>query len=157
MKVYGGIDLHSNNSVIVLADEDDRVVYRQRLANDLALVLTELEPHRDAIEALVVESTYNWYWLVDGLMEAGYRVHLANTAAIVQYSGLKYADNDTDARWLATLLRLGVLPEGYIYPKAERAVRDLLRKRSQLVHQRTNAPATCRRCKSCWPATTDIR
>ncbi len=86
----------------------------------------------------MVESTYNWYWLVDGLMEAGYRVHLANTAAINQYEGLKYADDDSDARWLAHLLRLGVLPEGYIYPKERRAVRDLLRKRGQLVHQRTS-------------------
>jgi transposase len=70
-------------------------------------------------------------------MEAGYRVHLANTAAIVQYSGLKYSDDDSDAAWLAKLLRLGLLPEGYIYPKAERAVRDLLRRRSRLVQQHT--------------------
>jgi transposase len=138
MKLYGGIDLHSNNSVIALLDEADQVVYRRRLPNDLEIVLAELEPYGDAIEGLVVESTYNWYWLVDGLMEAGYRVHLANTAAIVQYAGLKYADDDTDACWLAKLLRLGLLPEGYIYPKAQRPVRDLLRKRSQLVHQRTS-------------------
>jgi transposase len=85
----------------------------------------------------VVESTYNWYWLVDGLMEADYRVHLANPAAMQQYSGLKYTDDYSDARWLAHLLRLGVLPEGYIYPKAERAVRDVLRKRSHLVRQQT--------------------
>jgi hypothetical protein len=58
-------------------------------------------------------------------MEADYRVHLANPAAMQQYSGLKYTDDHSDARWLAHLLRLGVLPEGYIYPKAERAVRDL--------------------------------
>lgn len=82
-------------------------------------------------------STYNWYWLVDGLMEAGYRVHLANPAAMQQYNGLKYTDDHSDARWLAHLLRLGVLPEGYIYPKAERAVRDLLRKRAHLVRQHT--------------------
>ena len=44
---------------------------------------------------------------------------------------------DSDARWLAHVLRLGILPEGYIYPRAERPVRDLLRKRSQLVRQRT--------------------
>ena len=137
MKLYGGIDLHSNNSVVVLQDENDAVVYRRRLPNDISVVLGELAPFADAIAGLVVESTYNWYWLVDGLMEAGYRVHLANTAAIVQYSGLKYADDDSDARWLAKLLRLGLLPEGYIYPKGERAVRDLLRKRSQLVHQHT--------------------
>ena len=64
-------------------------------------------------------------------------MHLANTAAIEQYKGLKYTDDEIDARWLAHLLRLGILPEGYIYPRAERAVRDLLRKRSQLVRQRT--------------------
>ena len=121
MKLYGGIDLHSNNSVIALLDEEDRVVYRRRLRNDLELVLAELEPYSDAIEGLVVESTYNWYWLVDGLMEAGYRVHLANMAAIVQYAGLKYADDDSDACWLAKLLRLDLLPEGYIYPKAQPA------------------------------------
>jgi transposase len=138
MKLYGGIDLHSNNSVIALLDEQDKVVYRRRPGNDLEFVLGELAPYRESIEGLVVESTYNWYWLVDGLMAAGYRVHLANTAAIVQYEGLKYADDDTDARWLAKLLRLGLLPEGYIYPKEERPVRDLLRKRSQLVHQRTS-------------------
>ena len=55
----------------------------------------------------------------------------------MQYSGLKYSDDDSDARWLAKLLRLGLLPEGYIYPKEERAVRDLLRRRSRLVQQHT--------------------
>jgi len=138
MKLYGGIDLHSNNHVLALLDDEGQTVYRRRLPNDLATVLEELAAYREAIEGLVVESTYNWYWLVDGLMEAGYRVHLANTAAIVQYAGLKYTDDNTDALWLAKLLRLGLLPEGYIYPKEERAVRDLLRKRSQLVRQRTS-------------------
>jgi len=137
MKLYGGIDLHSNNSVIALLDEEDKVVYRRRLPNDIRLVRAELAAFGEEIEGLVVESTYNWYWLVDGLMEVGYRVHLANTAAIVQYAGLKYADDDTDARWLAKLLRLGLLPEGYIYPKEERPVRDLLRRRSKLVQQHT--------------------
>ena len=138
MKLYGGIDLHSNNSVIALLDEQDSPVYRRRLGNDLGIILSELAPHHTSIEGLVVESTYNWYWLVDGLMEAGYRVHLANTAAIVQYEGLKFTNDDSDARWLAKLLRLGLLPEGYIYPREDRAVRDLLRKRSQLVRQRTS-------------------
>jgi len=137
MKLYGGIDLHSNNSVVALLDEEDREVYRKRLANEATGVLEALVPYREAIVGLVVESTYNWYWLVDALMEAGYRVHLANTAAIVQDSGLKYRDDDSDARWLARLLRLGVLPEGYIYPKEERPVRDLLRRRSRLVQQHT--------------------
>ena len=112
MKLYGGIDLHSNNSVIALLDGEDRIVHRRRLPNDLGPVLAELEPYGDAIEGLVVESTYNWYWLVDGLMEAAYREHLANTAAIVQYAGLKYAVDDSDACWRAKRLRLGLLPVG---------------------------------------------
>jgi len=118
-------------------DEKDKVVYQKRLTNDLPLILEQLSPYASSIEGIVVESTYNWYWLVDGLMDKEYRVHLANTAAIQQYEGLKYTDDDSDARWLAHLFRLGVLPEGYIYPKEERAVRDLLRKRSQLVRQKT--------------------
>jgi transposase len=137
MKLYGGIDLHSTNSVVAVTDEHDKVVYRKRLPNDLNTILTVLEPYRGVLEGLVVESTYNWYWLVDGLKEAGYRMHLAHTGAIKQYEGLKYSDDDTDACWLAKLLRLGLLPEGYIYPKEQRPVRDLLRKRSQLVRQHT--------------------
>ena len=137
MKLYGAIDLHSTNNVTVVINEQDQVVYQKRLPNDLSLIAQQLSSYRRSLEGIVVESTYNWYWLVDGLMEKGYRLHLANTAAIQQYSGLKYTDDHSDARWLAHLLRLGVLPEGYIYPKEERAVRDLLRKRGQLVHQRT--------------------
>jgi transposase len=122
---------------VALCDEDDRVVYRHRLPNDAEVILAALAPYREELVGLVVESTYNWYWLIDALMDAGYRVHLANTAAIVQYSGLKYSDDDSDAAWLAKLLRLGLLPEGYIYPKEQRAVRDLLRRRSRLVQQHT--------------------
>ena len=137
MSLYGGIDLHANNSGIVLLNEQDEVIYRKRLPNALPTILEQLAPYHTEVKGLVVESTYNWYWLVDGLMEAEYRVHLANPAAMQQYSGLKYTDDHSDARWLAHLLRLGVLPEGSIYPKAERAVRDLLRKRAHLVRQHT--------------------
>ena len=136
-KLYGGIDLHANNSVVVLLDAQDQVVSRKRVPNELDTILVHLMPFQAQLEGLVVESTYNWYWFVDGLMEAGYAVHLANPAAMKQYEGLKYTNDDTDARWLAHLLRLGLLPTGYIYPKADRAVRDLLRKRSQLVRQKT--------------------
>ena len=73
MTLYGGIDLHSNNNVVALTDEADRIVYRKRLANDLETVLATLAPYREEISGIVVESTYNWYWLVDALMEAGYR------------------------------------------------------------------------------------
>jgi transposase len=138
MKLYGGIDLHSNNCVFNLVDEEGQVHLKKRLINNLDTILNLLDPYRDVLVGLVIESTYNWYWLVDGLMEAGYKIHLANTTAIQQYSGLKHGDDDSDANWLANMLRLGILPEGYIYPKEERMLRDLLRKRLQLVQQKTS-------------------
>lgn len=137
MKLYAGIDLHSNNSYVVLLDEADKVIYQKRLPNELGLILQELSPYRDNIEGVVVESTYNWYWLGDGLVAAGYQVHLANTTAIQQYSGLKYTDDKKDAVWLARLLRLRILATGYIYPKEKRGVRELLRRRMILVRQQT--------------------
>ena len=134
---YCGIDLHSNNSVVVISDETDRMLYSKRLPNDLTQILAALELHHAELSGVVVESTYNWYWLVDGLQEAGYRVHLANTAAIKQYDGLKHRGDESDARHLAHLLRLELLPQGHIMPKDRRAVRDLARKRMQLVQCRT--------------------
>ena len=137
MKLYGAIDLHSNNNVLVILDERDRVVHERKLRNDLSQVLSTLAPYRENLEAIAVESTFNWYWLVDGLMEAGYTVKLVNTAAVKMYEGYKYTADEHDARHLARLLRLGILPTGYIYPKEERGVRDLLRKRAQMVRCRT--------------------
>lgn len=137
MKLYAAIDLHSNNSVLVVLDEQDQKVYERRLVNQLPTILAQLEPYRSRLAAIAVESTFNWYWLVDGLMDAGYTVKLVNTAAVRVYDGLKYSADEHDARHLAHLLRLGVLPTGHIYPKEERSVRDLLRRRAQLVRCRT--------------------
>lgn len=137
MKFYCGMDLHSNNVVVRVIDEKDKTLYQKKLPCDLGVILKALEVHQNSIEGIAIESTFNWYWLVDGLEEQGYKIHLVNTAAVKQYEGLKHTDDDTDAFWLAHLLRLGILPTGYIYPKEQRAVRDLARKRSQLVQQKT--------------------
>jgi len=134
---YSGIDLHSNNSVVVVMDDADRVMVEKRLPNDLAKILELLAPWRGELAGVVVESTFNWYWLVDGLQGAGFKVHLANTTAIKKYEGLKHSGDETDARYLAHLLRLGILPAGTILAPEQRAIRDLARKRMQLVRSRT--------------------
>jgi transposase len=134
MPHYCGIDLHSNNHLVVVIDEGDKRVLEKRLDNDLSLTLETLSPFRESLHGIAVESTFNWYWLVDGLQEQGYDLHLVNTMAVKQYDGLKYSGDRHDAFHLAHLMRLGILPTGYIYPKAQRAVRDLLRRRLFLVH-----------------------
>jgi len=137
MGYFVGIDLHGDNNYIGILDEEDRRVFKRKNRNDIKEITRVLEPYQEEIKGIVVESTFNWYWIVDGLHEAGYRVHLANTAAMQQYEGLKYVDDTRDSFWLAHMLRLEILPEGYIYPKETRSVRDLLRKRMMLVQQRT--------------------
>ena len=137
MKAYAGIDLHSSNNYVGVIDEQDRRLYGKRLPNTLEDVLMALAPFKEDLEGVVVESTYNWYWLVDGLKEHGYKLHLANPSAVKQYEGLKHTDDKWDSFWLAHMRRLNILPEGYIYPKEERPVRDLLRRRLLYVRHRT--------------------
>lgn len=109
-----------------------------RVPNELPRILEILEPFGEQLKDIAFESTFNWYWLADGLMEAGYTMHLANTWAAQQYKGLKHTDDRHDARWLAHMLALGILPEGHIGTREDRLVRDLLRRRALLVKSRTS-------------------
>lgn len=137
MTLYCGIDLHSNNNFICVINDNDERLLELKCDNHADLVIATLLPYRKKLKAIAVESTYNWYWLVDALMSAGFCVQLVNTAKVVQYSGLKRTDDRYDAFHLAHLMRLGILPTGYIYPLELRGLRDLLRKRMQLVQDRS--------------------
>ncbi len=136
-KVMAGIDLHSNNVVIGIMDTDGKRVTSAKLPCELKEIAKFLAPFKKRLEQVAVESTYNWYWLVDGLQALKYPVVLANPAAMQQYSGIKHADDTNDAFFLAELVRLKILPTGHIYEAQLRPVRDLLRRRMTLVHQRT--------------------
>lgn len=137
MKIMVGIDLHSNNALCGLMDESGRRLTQKQLPCDLATILQLLKPYKNRIATVAVESTYNWYWLVDGLQDHGYHVVLANPARMKPYDGLKHTDDVSDAYFLAELLRLNILPTGHLYDRQTRPVRDLLRRRLLLVRQRT--------------------
>ncbi len=102
MKLYCGIDLHSNNHYVSIIDQDDKRLKEIRLVNDLSKTLALLEPYQRDLQGIAVESTFNWYWLVDGLMDANYPVTLVNTSAVKQYEVLKHTDDKYDAFWLAS-------------------------------------------------------
>lgn len=139
MSLYAAIDLHSNNCVAAVMDEAGRVIFSKRVPNRPAhAVVDALMPYRDEVQAVAVESTPNWYWLERELRQSNFNVQLVNTAAVEQYGGLKHGDDFTDCRHLADLMRLGRLPTGYICPEELRAVRDLARKRQNLVRHRTS-------------------
>ena len=136
-KLIAGIDLHGNNLVIALINQDGKRILHRKLDCELKQVLEFLKPYQTQLQSMAVESTFNWYWLVDGLHAQGYKIDLANPAQIEQYSGIKHADDKHDAFHLADLQRLNILPKAHIYDATLRPVRDLLRRRTNLVQQRT--------------------
>ena len=128
-QLYASIDLHSTNSYCGIIDKNRDWVKHKRLKNRFEDIDAFFKPYKNQISAIAIESTYNGYWLIDGLMEEGYIVKLGNPAKMGDYSSLKEQNDKTDTKWLGTLLNLGIFPESYIYPKEDRPVRDLLRKR----------------------------
>lgn len=136
--LMAAIDLHSNNLFCGIVDHEGRRVFEQKLPCQLPAVIQALKPFKNRIDTIAVESTYNWYWLVDGLQDNGYKVVLANPAEMEQYNGLKHTDDRSDAFFLAEMLRLKILPTGYICDRKIRSVRDLLRRRMALVQKRTS-------------------
>ena len=135
--LYAGLDLHKRNVYCGIIDQRGQPIYSRRLPTELPLILQALQPYQSSLRAVAVESTFNWYWLVDGLQAAGYPVQLANPAAMQQYNGLKQTNDRSDALWLAEMLRLGIVPTGYIDPPEQRPVRDRLRRRMLVVRQAT--------------------
>jgi len=135
--LYGAIDLHSSNSCCGITDQKDEWVKYKRLKNRLSDVDDFFKENKEELESIVVESTYNGYWLIDGLIESGYKVKMASPSKMEEYEGLKNQNDKTDTRWLAKMSRLGILPESYIYPKETRPIRDLLRKRMLFINTRT--------------------
>ena len=136
-ELYCGVDLHSNNGVYHVMGADGKQVWHRRLPNRPETVVTALAPFRSDLVTVAIESTYNWYWLADCLEDAGYSVVLANPSRMDQYRGMKNTDDDSDATFIAELCRLRILPTGWICPREERSLRDLLRRRMLTVQSRT--------------------
>lgn len=153
MSLYGSIDLHSNNCFAAVSDDSDKVLKAKKLPNRLEEVGRFFMEYKDQLPEIVIESTYNGYWLMDGLKAMGYGVRLVHVSACQQYSGLKYSDDKSDCLWLNRMNRLKVLPTGYIYPRERRPLRDLLRKRMYLVQTRIGFINSFKQLLQTWNAT----
>lgn len=144
MRFYCGLDLSARTCQVCVIDEDLSVLVQEKVPNELSRIMELVEPYREDLEA-VVESTFNWYWLVDGLREAGVEVCLAHTLGLSMITGAKVKTDRRDALMLAKLLRAGMIPKAYIYPKKTRPIRDLLRKRMKVTSLRAREYASLRK------------
>jgi transposase len=132
---YCGIDLSARTSHLCVVDDTLATLLQQKAPNDLPRIAHLLDPFKPHLR-VVVESTFNWYWLVDGLLDLGFDVCLAHTLGLSMITQAKVKTDRRDAFTLAKLLRAGLIPKAYIYPASTRPIRDLLRRRHKLVEMR---------------------
>src|SRR5437016_1079526 len=144
MKFYCGIDLSARDCHVCVIDEQLKIVIEQKLRNELPGIIKLLQPYKAKLK-IVVESTFNWYWLIDGLQAEGFEVVLAHTLGLYLITGAKVKTDRRDAYSLAKLLLVGAVPAAYIYPVETRPVRDLLRRRMHLVQVRAGEYGSLRR------------
>src|SRR2546421_12671551 len=144
MKFYCGIDLSARDCYVCVIDEQLKIVIEQKLRNELAKICQLLGPYKANLK-IVVESTFNWYWQIDGWQAEVFDVVLAHTFGLYLITGAKVKTDRRDAYALAKLLLVGAVPAAYIYPVETRPVRDLLRRRAHLVQVRAGEYGSLRR------------
>lgn len=137
MRYFCGIDLGCKNSQVCVIDEQQTVIFNRKVANKLTMIDGLLSRYKATL-AVVVESTANWYWLVDGLQASGYQVKLAHSLKVAAITKAKVKTDKRDALILAQLLRTDMIPESYIYPAKDRPLRDLVRQRWNVVAMRAD-------------------
>ena len=133
-----GVDLHANSMYFKILDREGKILYKRNMPNNFALFKKILTPFLPDI-AVGVESTFNYYWLYDGCIEADIPFYLGHAAYMKAIAGNKKKNDPLDAETIAHLMRSNLFPQAYPYPGDMRAVRDLLRRRHRLVRHRSEA------------------
>jgi len=138
---YVGIDLHRRRSVVLRMDGEGEVLECVRIENSVRALLAEVAKAGPGAP-VALEATYGWYWAVDALTGAGFAVVLAHPRGIKTMQNRRAKTDALDARELADLLRLGRLATAWIAPPQIRELRELVRYRHKLVHDRAAVKAS---------------
>jgi transposase len=80
-------------------------------------------------------------WLADLCEDEGIPFVLGHALSRRAIHGGKAKNDRIDSHKIAALLRGGLMPQAYVYPRRRRATRDLLRRRHHLMHQRAELSA----------------
>jgi transposase len=123
--------------ICVMDREGNKLVHRNIKGNDFGHFLELVEPYRDDL-TVVCECTFNWYWLADACEAAGIEFVLAHALYLSAIHNGKNKNDRIDSAKLAHLLRANLIPPSYVYPRAKRPVRGLLRQRMHYVWRRAN-------------------
>ncbi len=134
-KFYCGIDLHVDWMYLCVIDADGTVRVHQNIRTDPNTFLQALRPFREDV-VVCVECMFTWYWLADLCEDEGIPFVLGHALYMRAIHGGKAKNDRIDSHKIAALLRGGLIPQAYVYPRRMRATRDLLRRRNHLMHKR---------------------
>jgi transposase len=134
-RFYCGIDLHARTLHACVLSHEGEVVFDKKLPCHFDTLLQALAPFRDGL-VVGAECMFGWYWLADRCAEAGIPFVLGHALYMRLIHGAKAKNDRLDARKIARLLKGGNFPLAYAYPRGMRETRDLLRRRTYLVHKR---------------------
>jgi transposase len=134
-RFYCGGDLHSRSLHLCILDQAGNIVLDRNIACHPKTFLDAVAPFRDGI-VVGVECMFAWYWLADLCQAEQIPFVLGHAFYMKLIHGGKAKNDRIDAHKIAVILRGGMFPLAYTYPKGMRETRDLLRRRMYLVHKR---------------------
>ena len=132
---YCGIDLHARTMYVRIIDQDGTILVEKNIPARPRPFLALIAPYRDDL-VVADECMFTWYWLADLCHEEGISFVLGHALYMKAIHGGKAKNDRIDAGKIAALLRGGMIPRAYVYPREMRATRDLLRRRLHLVRHR---------------------
>src|SRR5262250_750469 len=137
---YCGIDLHARTMYVCILDQAGETLLHRNMPATPEALLKAITPYREQI-VLAAECMFTWYWLADLCRDQEIPFVLGHALYMKAIHGGKAKTDKIDAKKIAVLLRGGMLPQAYVYPRGMRETRDLLRRRTYLVRRRAEALA----------------
>lgn len=137
---YCGVDLHAKTMHVCIVNQAGEILTHRNIKTRPDALLRLIEPYREGL-VVGVECMFSWYWLADLCVDEGIDFVLGHALYMKAIHGGKTKTDKIDSEKIAMMLRGGMMPIAYAYPKSWRATRDLLRRRMYLVRVRSQALA----------------
>ncbi|MCG8608389.1 IS110 family transposase [bacterium] len=135
---FCGVDLHARTTYLCVMNREGETLLKRNIPNHFKTFKGFIDRFTGDL-AVGCESTYNYYWLLDGCRDAGIPFYLGHALYMKAISGNKKKSDPLDAATIANLMRTNYFPQAYPYPREMRATRDLFRRRTRLVRIRAES------------------
>ncbi|MCC5905796.1 MAG: IS110 family transposase [Balneolaceae bacterium] len=133
--IHVGIDLHFTNMVNSAINDKGEEIWFGKLPATEQSLQDFFDQFDEPVQA-VVECTSFWYWVADWCKQHNVALTLAHAKMLKAISYAKVKTDKVDARTLAELLRVGLIPEAHMQMGSQRNLRELTRARLRMVHRR---------------------